>query len=517
MDIEQALEQALQHHRAKQLPQAESLYRQILQVDPNQTNALHLLGVIAYQVEQYDVAVELINKALATKPDYVEALNNLGRALQAQGHLNAAAASYRKALTLDCEFIAAHSGLGTILQAQGALDEATNCYQTALSINPNYAEAHNNIGTIHRHQRRLHAAVASYENALSIKPDYALALSNLGAALLALGKPEQAMASLEKAILIEPQQAEARSSLGRAQLLLGDFLAGWDNYAWRRKEKNPATRPPDYEEPLWDGRTLEGKTIFIHPEQGLGDVIQFARYVPLVKAFGGQVFFKVYQSLFRLFQGMQGSDGLLEPDAPLPPFDFHASFLDLPRILQTKLETIPSGVGYLTAEPHLVKKWESRIGGASFKIGIAWQGNPEGQVDHGRSPPLAHFSNIAADARYRLISLQKNYGLDQIEALRPEMAIETWDNTDKDGAFIDTAAMMMSLDLIITSDTAVAHLAGALGRPVWVVLQFAPDWRWMLNRNDSPWYPSMRLFRQQKAGAWAGVFDELKRALDTEF
>jgi hypothetical protein len=297
-------------------------------------------------------------------------------------------------------------------------------------------------------------------------------------------------------------------------LLTGDFERGWAEYQWRWKAEQCQWR--DFSQPLWDGRPLEGRTILLHAEQGLGDTIQFVRYAALVKQRGGGVVVECPTPLLSLLASCERIDRLMGRGDELPAFDLQAPLLSLPGIFHTSLDTIPADGPYLFADPGLVGRWRQELGGiAGFKIGIAWQGNPKNPDDRNRSIPLSDFEPLAGCSAVRLLSLQKEAGTEQLQKVAGRFpVIDLGSRLDEAaGAFMDTAAVMMNLDLVVTSDTAIAHLAGALGVPVWVAISFVPDWRWLLDRSDSPWYPTMRLFRQTRLGDWAGVFEEIKAAL----
>ena len=363
----------MKHHSSGRLPEAEKIYQQILQADPGHPIALHLLGVIAHQRGKNDVAVDLISKALTIMPEYAEAHNNLGNALKKLGKLDEAIVSYHKALAIAPEYAGAHNNLGNVLQDQGKLDEAIASFRTALTIKPDFADAHYNLGTALRDLGKLDEAVASYHQALAIKPDFAEAHNNLGNALKELGELDEAVANYHKALAIKPDSSLAHSNLGIPQLLMGDFQDGWENYAWRWRVKDFRLRPRDYKEPFWDGSALEGKTIFIYPEQGYGDTIQFARYLPLVAVLGARVVFEVPETLYRLFKGSKFAGNLVGTKETPPPFDCHIPLLDVPRLLNTTLETIPSCDSFLKALPELQKEWADRIcPSENIRLGIVW-------------------------------------------------------------------------------------------------------------------------------------------------
>jgi hypothetical protein len=313
---------------------------------------------------------------------------------------------------------------------------------------------------------------------------------------------------------LKPDYPEAHANHAHACLQAGDWRRGWVEYEWRRKTK-PCS-PSRFSQPLWSGESLAGKTILLHAEQGLGDTIQFVRYAPLVKRYDARVIVECQKPLLRLLAGCPGIDRLIGEGEELPAFDVQAPLMSLPAILNTTLENMPADVPYIFAAPELVARWRERLGSIEgFKIGISWQGNPRFPGDRFRSIPLRCFAALARLPGVRLISLQKGAGREQLVEVRDDFpVVDLADELDEEaGPFMDRAAVMKNLDLVVTSDTAIAHLAGALGVPAWVALKFAADWRWLLDRSDSPWYPSMRLFRQQTRGDWSQVFARMADAL----
>jgi tetratricopeptide (TPR) repeat protein len=529
--VEQVLKQALDHHRAGRLEEAERLYHQILQVDPRQVDALHLLGVIALQANDTGVAVEYIRRALRQKPQYARAHNNLGLALAAQNRLMEAIGSYREALRLKPAYADAHNNLGNALADLGSLAEAEASYREALRHKPDYAEAHMHLSIVLKDQGRLAEAEASAREALRLRPEFAEAHNNLANALADQGLLTEAVAAYNEALRLKPELAEAHKNLGMALLLLGDWRQGWAEYEWRFQCKNLPF--PTLPQPLWDGSPLEGRTILLHAEQGLGDTLQFIRYAPQVQARGGRVLAACPALLLPLLKRCAGIDRLIPLGDPLPPVDVFAPLMSLPRILgasPTAAPGIPGDCGanvpYLFADPRLIQRWQQELGprssGGSFRIGIAWQGNPKNQGDRYRSVALEHFAPFARLPGVELLSLQKGPGTEQLATVAGRLPIADLGSRldESDGAFMGTAAVMKSLDLVITVDTAIAHLAGALAVPVWVALPVVPSWRWLLDRDDSPWYPSMRLFRQSRWGLWEDVFqrmtDELKKTLSSK-
>jgi Tfp pilus assembly protein PilF len=512
----QTFDLALRHHQAGNLQQAEELYRQILAADSNHVDALHLLGVIAGQSGRPDLAVEYIRQALALRPDFALAHNNLGEFLKDLGQLNEAIASYAEALRCQPDLAMAHNNLGNAFRVQGRLDEAVASYREALRLKWDLAEAHDNLGIALGEQGRLDEAVASHEEAVRLKPDFAEAHNNLGIALRDQGRFGDAIGSVRAAIRLKPEYDEAHYNLGILLLLVGNFDEGWPEHEWRCQLKRLAY--PTFRQPRWDGSSLIGKTILLYAEQGLGDTLHFIRYAPLVKHRGGKVLFACPTELVRIMQSCAGIDEILTHGSPLPPFDVQAPLLSLPGIMKTTLSTMPTAIPYLNADPALVETWRWELSKYSdFKIGIVWQGNPRFSqhecrgTDRRRSIPLASFEPLTRLPGVQLFSLQKGFGTEQLAEWQARFGIIDLGDRLKD--FMDTAAVMMNLDLIISACTSPVHLAGALGRPVWTLLSFAACWRWLLDRTDSPWYPTMRLFRQKKPDDWAEVFEGMAREL----
>jgi tetratricopeptide (TPR) repeat protein len=510
--------------------EAISHYAEALRLRPDYAEAHNNLGIVLARQRKLAEAVASYAQALCLRPDYAEAHNNLALALSEQGEMNAAVASYRQALRLRPDYAEAHYNLGVALAKMERLDEASACYQEALRLKPDYAEAYNNLGVARGIQGRLEESVASFRQALRLKPDYAEAYYNLGLVLIKEGmghinegKLEEAIACYRQALLFKPDYAEAHKDLALAWLMRGNFAQGWPEYEWRWLCPGTAVRP--FTQQAWDGTALAGRTILLYAEQGLGDTLQFIRYAPLVQQRGGKVLVMCQQRLLALLASCPGIDRLAAWESVVPEFDLWAPLLSLPGILQTRLTTIPATVPYLFADPQLVCQWRQELQQVEtssstegeLKIGIAWQGNPGHKQDRQRSIPLTLFAPLAGLPGVRLFSIQLGPGTEQLLNLGDHFAVTDLGNRFDPASFQDAAAVMMALDLIISVDSAMAHLAGALGVPVWVLLPYVPDWRWLLEREDSPWYPSMRLFRQRKPGNWEEVFERLVAALSQRF
>ncbi|MBV8653983.1 MAG: glycosyltransferase family protein [Alphaproteobacteria bacterium] len=492
--------EALSHHAAGRIAEAERLYDAILAGDPDHAGALHHLGLVRAAQRRSVEAVALIERALAADPDSATAHYNLGTTLRALGRDAEAVASFRRAIALKPDYLAAHANLGVALQTLGRSAEATLSYGRVLALDPTHAETHNNFGTLHAGRGRLESAVRHYRQALAAKPDYVDARINLGKALRGLNRPAEAIAEFAEALRLRPGDVEAMRSQGMARLILGDFAAGWRQWRFARSRAVPR--------PLWLGDApLEGKTILLWAEQGLGDTIQFARYVRLVAELGAKIVLEVQAELVMLLRGLPGVSAVLPLGATLPSFDCHCPLPSLPLAFGTELATIPTMVPYLAAPagPASVPLPEG------LRVGLTWGGNPQHLNDGNRSIPLERLAPLFDLDGIGFLALQKEQREGDAALLRrlPKVTDAARAMTDFDA----TASVVAELDLVITVDTSMAHLVGALGKEVWILLPFSPDFRWLLGRSDSPWYPTARLFRQGAPGDWDGVVAEVRAAL----
>ena len=472
-------------------------------------------------LKQYEHALASCDTAIALKPDYAEAHNNRAYALNALKRHAEAIASCDQAIALRSNYPEAHNNRGNALNALGRHTDAVASYDKAIGFAPKYAEAYNNRGNALYHLGRAEEAASSYELAIAARPDYAEAYNNRGNALSSLQRCEPALASYDRAIALKPDYTEALFNKSMLLLLMGRFTEGWRLYEWRKKKAIPIAAR-DYPQPLWLGEfDLTGKTILLYEEQGLGDTIQFCRYAPLVAQRGARVILEVPPQLTRLAAGLAGVAQVIETGHPLPAFDFHCPLLSLPLAFKTGLATIPAAVPYLKADQAQSKAWQERLGAkAKLRVGLVWSGgirpNQPVSVNQRRNIPLAKFA-VLKNPDVAFYSLQKGQ---PGEAELAELKHNRWggpDIVDLAGAisdFADTAAFIDNLDLVITVDTATAHLAGALGKPVWILNRFDTDWRWLLGRSDSPWYPTVSLFRQENPGDWDGVIQRIKAELD---
>lgn len=484
-------------------------YQKALALNHTYVKAYNNLGLVFYQQGRIEEAIANLKTAILLQPELAEAHLNLGIALKHQGELEAAIASLERARTLKPDYAEAYLNLGVALKQQEKLDEAIACYQKALTLKPNYAEACNNLGLAYYQQDRIEEAIAYYQQAISLNSSSADFHLNLGIAFYAQNKLEDAIACYRQEITLNPNYPKAHFSLSLALLLKGEYREGFAEYEWRHQ----LFRAHDSDIFLWDGSPLKGKTILLDAEQGLGDTIQFIRYAAKVREKCDRVIFECFSSLGRLLANVSGIDKIINwGDADKEEFDLRIPLMSLPHILDTTLETIPAEIPYLGNGLEITKLELPKLN-AKQKIGIVWAGSRTNTKDRDRSCSLNYFLDLLKIPGVAVYSLQKEIPIAEIEILQNSSII---DLSEQLNDFADTAAIIAELDLIISVDTAVAHLAAAMGKPVWLVLAFAPDWRWMLEGENTPWYPTMRLFRQQQPGDWLGVFARVKQELEGE-
>jgi tetratricopeptide (TPR) repeat protein len=526
--------------RANRPAEALRCYEQALALAPTSVDTLYNLGNICQELGRLDRAIAYFERALRLRPDAIEFHNNLGAALQDRGRIEDAIACYRRALALQPGSVDALDNLGGAFRLQGRLDDAQDCFARALALRPNRAESLIGLGLVARDRHQVEDAVALYERALAAAPDHPAGLVNLGVALVDLGRPASAIAYYERALAGRPGDSQIHTNLGialdhlgrhaealacyecalvlapdnptahfnraHAWLASGRFAEGWPEYEWRFAAQRYDRK---FARPAWSGEPLAGKTILIHAEQGFGDALQFIRYVPAVAERGGRVVLEAPTPLIRLFRSVAGVSEIVAAGDPLPDFDLHCPLLSLPRLFGTTLATIPAQVPYLRVPPAAVGAWAERIGGGpGLRVGLVWSGSLVGVVDR-RPVDLRLLRPLFAIPGMRWFSLQVGDSARDLALLDGAGIV---DLSRELSDFAETAAAMCCLDLVVSIDTAVAHLAGALGRPTWVLLSYHPDWRWLIERTDSPWYPSARLFRQKTPGDWPGVITEVATA-----
>ncbi len=540
----EVLSVALAHQRSGRWSEAENLYREILGAQPDCAEAYGDLAILLYQVGRlgeaeeacrqaiakqpasaeahanlaavlqaqgrYRAAETAAREALARRPDYAEAHNNLGNALERLERFEDAEASYRRALELRPDFALACHNLANVLERLRRWPEAETCFRRAIELLPEFAEAHNNLGALLQQQGRWEEAVECYGEALRLRPAMAEAHNGLGVALQWDNRDAEALVCYERALAINPAFPEAHYNRATLWLRRGNFSSGWEEYEWRWRLSDVAWRR--FRQPLWDGSPLAGRTILLHAEMGFGDTVQFARYAPLLAARGAQVVLECQPRLVPLMESLEGVSEVIPSGAPLPDFGVHSPLLSLPRLFGTDLKSIPDRVPYLSVAQERIDYWRERIGAApGLKIGLVWAGNPASKTGLKRFMPVGNFAPLAAVPNLRLFSLQRGPQAAQLASLPPGLEVTPLE--EEAGQSTDTAAAILNLDLVIAVDTMVAHLVGALGKPVWVLLASSPEWRWMLGREDSPWYPTARLFRQARLGDWQDVIARVAEAL----
>jgi len=481
-----------------------------LAVHPGHADLLNARGLLWLSLRRFEEALSDLDMAAAIRPDFGEAWNNRGNVLQGLKRFADAVTSFDRALTLRPDYAQGYNNRANALRRLGRLEDALADTDRALALDGANAQALNDRGNVLQDMNRGEEAIASYDRALQLRPDYVEALNNRGTAKRDLMRFDAALADFESAIRHAPEAAQGHWSKAIVRMLQGDLGEGLRLYEWRKRLPVPIeTR--DYRQPLWTGAEgLRGRTLFLYIEQGLGDTIQFYRYALMAQARGARVILSVQDSILRLIQDAGADIEILGSTGVPPDFDYHAPLMSLALAFGTTRDNIPAPTPYLRAEPQRVKKWAAQIGAQGFRIGICWR---SAASIAGRSFPLSALAPICAIKGVRLISLQKDAGADEIAASGVEIEnLGAAFDAGPDG-FLDSAAVMQALDLVITADTSLAHLAGALGRPCWIALKYVPDWRWFLGRADSPWYPQLRLFRQTAPADWTCVFADMETQL----
>ena len=444
--------------------------------------------------------------AVEFRPTFAEAHAKLGSFLLRQGRAADAAARFAKGTDADPSIAEIHCNLAHARRLAGDEDGALKAVRKAIDLKPDLAVAHNVLGCILRDRRRPANALQSFRRAVELDPNYAEAINNWASVLEQIGRVTEAGNGFERAVALAPAVPQFHQNLGLNRLLRGDLPGGWPEMDWRRLDRrNPASR--SFDRPVWNGFPLAGQTVLLTAEQGLGDTVQFLRYAPMVAGRGGRVVVECQPALVVLARTVPGVAGVVAQGQPLPPFDVHCPLMTLPLVFNTTLQTIAAAVPYMSIDPAKAAAWAGRLPAAGRRVGLVWAGNPKYANDRVRSLNPARLAPLAAVPGVTWVSLQKS------STVPPPPELHLFDGTADLHDFADTAALISHLDLVIAADTAVAHLSAAMGKPTWVLLPAVPDWRWMLGRADSPWYPSVRLFRQATAGDWVPVVAEVAAAL----
>ncbi|MGC2656675.1 MAG: tetratricopeptide repeat-containing glycosyltransferase family protein [Bryobacteraceae bacterium] len=507
-------QQAVQLHESGDLTEAGRLFSAIVGQNPGHFPSLHRLATIRQRHGQYEESIVLLRQAIGCFPSSADAHNSLGNTYSSMGQPEQAIDQYRCALVLRPAFPEAQLNLGNSLKTLGRNEEAVASYSAAIALRPQYVEAHTNLGTVLLRMNRPQEAIANFAAAVSIDPETKAIYSNLGAALTALNRHEEAIPFLQRAGEGNPDAAQPVYNEAVARLAIGDFERGWPAYEARWRMAETKSRSRDSGQPMWNGEAeITGKTVLVHAEQGLGDSILFARYVPLLVHRGARVILEVQKPLVSLMRTIPGVDQVLKLGEELPEFDLHVPFGSLPLAFKTTLDNIPAQVPYLGAPDE-----SSALSGfdrgtePQFRVGVCWAGNRDFANDYNRSIPLSKFQRLLSIPDVHFVSLQPELrpGDDRILA---DLGTIDLTSVQKVSSMADTAALISTLDLVITVDSAVAHLTGALGRPVWVLLPYFAYWVWLRYRTDSPWYPTARLFRQHSIGDWESVIERISEDL----
>ena len=487
---------------------AVSLQPRFAQAWGNRGNALRDLGNSVAALDSY-------RQALEVQPDYAQSWHGLGLAHNDLKQWSPAVDAFDHALVCQPDMAVACLDRGNALRELERVDEALAAYDRALTLQPEYAKAWSNRGVLLKRMGRLPEALQSYQRAIALEPEFIDALVNCSTLLKEMMDLDASMAMNQRALELDPACSGAHLNLAICHLLRGNFPEGFSHYEWRWKTEQLQGSVRPFAQAQWTGaQALTGKTILLHAEQGLGDTVQFCRYATVLKALGATVWMEVQAPLLPLLESLTGVDRWFRQGDPLPAFDYHCPLLSLPLACGTTPDTVPATVPYLHASADGVAQWQTRLGASGRRrVGLAWSGRPEHKNDHNRSMRLEQLRPLLAlDADFHC--LQKEFREVDLALLPSLPAMRTWANSLQ--SFSDTAALMMCMDLVIAVDTSVAHVAAALGKPVWLLLPHSPDWRWLVGRDDSPWYPGMRLFRQDAGEGWSGVVQRVVHALHAE-
>ena len=496
------------------LEDALSDYDLAILVKPDYAEAYFNRGNVLQDLQQYDAAMQSYEQAIHIKSNYAEAYYNRGNVLQSLNQFEQSILNYDLAIGFNPNYALAYLNRGNAYKALERLEEALSSYDKAISIHPNNEVSYSNRGNVLKDLGRFTEALSSYDAAIRLKPDYPEAYSNRGLTLQALKRLDEALSDYAKAIRINLHCPEANFNLSLCNLLMGNFNDGWTGYEWRRKNLHASklAEISHLPEPLWlgDGQ-INGKTILLHAEQGLGDTIQFFRYVSLVAQLGATIILEVQRPLLKLFSPLKGVSQIVAKGDHLPSYDLQCPLLSLPLAFKTELHSIPPAIQCISNSTEKIAFWQGLLGEKTRpRVGIAWSGNPSHNNDRNRSITLAQLLPYLPD-RFEYVCLQKEIRPIDSTPLSSRPDIKFFGDQFID--FCDTAALCELMDLVISVDTSVAHLAGTLNKPTWVLLPYSPDWRWLLNRDDSPWYPSVTLFRQDTIGHWDQALETVKNAL----
>jgi tetratricopeptide (TPR) repeat protein len=502
--------------RQRRLDRAIDCFQKSIAIDPRHAPAHVNLGTAMSEMKRPDEAMRCFRAAIEIDPHYGEAHHNLGLALRECGRKAESLLSLQTALQCNPAKPDILHNLGLTLTELGRPGEATPFLRQAIRLLSDKADFHNSLGLALLALGRLTEAEVCFEAAIRLEPAFAQAHNNLATSFKEQGRLAEAIAQYRFAIRLDSQNASAHWNLSLALLQAGDYAAGWDEYEWRWLR--PTSPMPRIGAPLWDGLAASGKTILLHAEQGMGDTIQFVRYAALLEKQGARVIFQCPSPLVDVLSRTPGLHTIVAEGKPLPPYDVHLPLMSAPhRLGLQSAANLPSATPYVFPDPERSRRWADRINdkaGGKLSVGIAWRGNPNHQLDAFRSIDLHRFEPLSQIPNSQLFSLQRGPGSEQLDYWARRLRIvELTDRASRGPAdWSDTAAIISNLDLVITVDTATAHLAGAIGVPVWILISTTADWRWLIDRNDSTWYPSARLFRQSEPGKWETVFERIEQS-----
>lgn len=490
---------------------AETEARRALQSNPDDPETLHLLGLIMMSQGKRIDAIALFDRAIAGDGSVGRYYVNRGEVHRILGNLDQAVSDLERAVHLDPTNSVARYNLGLTYRTLGRLDDAIESYRRAVRIRHRYPKAHYNLGNALRAKLMPDEAERAYRDALAIDPNYAEAWNNLGEMLSEQMRIDEATQCFERAIALLPNHAGAHFNRGFLQLLRGEYGSAWTEYEWRWKTGTFPAPPPGFP-PVWDGSDLNGKTILLLGEQGAGDTIQFARYATMLAQRGGKVIARSNPNVASLIATIQGVAQVVTDEEPIPPCDCYIAMLSAPRVLGTTIDNLPRDVPYITADPAEVETWREKLAPhrRALNVGLSWAGNPIQANDRNRSARLDELSPLVGVADTAIFSLQKGPTISQIA----ESGLDMIDLSNDIHDFSDTAAIVANLDVVVSVCTSVAHIAGAIAKPTLVMLCYNADWRWLLDREDSPWYPTMKLFRQKQQGDWQDVAQRVRLELE---
>jgi hypothetical protein len=502
--------------RGGQLELAMACFDEVVRLQPTKPSGYYNRGVVLVRMKRFLEAVDSLDEAIRTGPEFVEAYINRGNALVEVGRAAAAIEDFNRAIELNRDHAETYYNRGNAFIIDRQFDAAITDFDTAIALNPRLAAAYSSRGLAQSQLRRMDEAIENFDRALAIEGDLVHAHIGRGDAYLGLNQPSAAANCYDEAISRAPETAKAYLNKAMTLLLRGDLVQGFELYEWRWKALEKDVPRREFDQPRWLGtQPLAGKTIFLHSEQGLGDVIQFCRYATVLADRGANVILEAPAELVALLRTLRGVTSLVTKGQPLPTFDFYSPLLSVPFAVQTDWDSLPCSRSYLSADPEKRARWEVELGPHDMpRIGLVWRGNPKHPRDLERSLPLAKLLP-ALPTGYELISLQLGLNSEDQSALLEFPGFRHFGSELSD--FSETAALLDCVDLVIAVDTAVAHLGGALGKPVFLLLPHSPDWRWLLNRSDSPWYPSLQLFRQSRADDWGAVLKSLRAHLHGQF